>query len=102
VFNLPAARPDLPTGVGPATGAPAPHGAVGANWAVIGFTAKAPTANLADLVRELNVPSALATPSAGAVAARKGPAATRGRMCRAAGRESGPGGCNPLSYYRVT
>ena len=102
MFNLAATRPDLLTGVDPATGAPAPHGAVGVdiNWAVIAFTAKAPTAT--SLTRSANkVPSALATPSAGAAAARKGPAATRGRMCRAAGRESGPGGCNPSSYYRV-
>ncbi|HSS09716.1 MAG TPA: hypothetical protein VLL25_07520 [Acidimicrobiales bacterium] len=49
VFNLAASRPDLLTGVDPATGAPAPYGAVGVdiNCAVIGFTAKAPTANLA-------------------------------------------------------
>lgn len=50
VFNLAATRPDLLTGVNPATGQPAPYGSVGVdiNCAVIGFTAKAPTANLAD------------------------------------------------------
>jgi hypothetical protein len=50
VFNLAASRPDLLTGVDPATGQPAPYGSVGVdiNCAVIGFTAKAPTANLAD------------------------------------------------------
>jgi hypothetical protein len=49
VFNLAAQHPDLLTGVDPATGQPAPYGSVGVdiNCAVIGFTAKAPTANLA-------------------------------------------------------
>jgi hypothetical protein len=52
VFNLAATRPDLLTGVNPATGQPAPYGSVGVdiNCAVIGFTDKAPTANLADPV----------------------------------------------------
>ncbi|WP_322754125.1 hypothetical protein [Frankia sp. Cas3] len=50
VFNLAASRPDLLTGVDPATGQPAPYGSVGVdiNCAVIGFTDTAPTANLAD------------------------------------------------------
>jgi hypothetical protein len=50
VFNLAATRPDLLTGIDPATGKPAPYGSVGVdiNCAVIGFTDKAPTANLAD------------------------------------------------------
>ena len=50
VFNLAASRPDLLAGVGPATGKPAPYGSVGVdiNCAVMGFTAKPPTANLAD------------------------------------------------------
>jgi hypothetical protein len=49
VFNLAATRPDLLTGVNPATGQPAPYGAQGVdiNCAVIGFTDEAPTANLA-------------------------------------------------------
>jgi hypothetical protein len=49
VFNLAASRPDLLTGVDPATGTPAPYGSVGVdiNCAVLGFTAKAPTVNLA-------------------------------------------------------
>ena len=49
VFNLAATRPDLLTGVDPATGKPAPYGSVGVdiNCAVIGFTSKAPRANLA-------------------------------------------------------
>ena len=49
VFNLAATRPDLLTGVDPATGQPAPYGSVGVdiNCAVIGYTATAPTANLA-------------------------------------------------------
>jgi hypothetical protein len=52
VFNLAATRRDLLTGIDPATGKPAPYGSVGVdiNCAVIGFTAKAPTANLADPV----------------------------------------------------
>jgi hypothetical protein len=49
VFNLAATRPDLITGINPATGQPAPYGATGVdiNCAVIGFIDKAPTANLA-------------------------------------------------------
>jgi hypothetical protein len=49
VFNLAATRPDLLTGVDPATGQPEPYGSAGVdiNCAVIGFTASAPTANLA-------------------------------------------------------
>jgi hypothetical protein len=49
VFNLADQRPDLLTGVDPATGQPAAYGADGVdiNCAVIGFTNKAPTANLA-------------------------------------------------------
>jgi len=49
VFNLAATRPDLLTGVDPATGKPKPYGSAGVdiNCAIIGFTAKAPTANLA-------------------------------------------------------
>jgi len=48
VFNLAATRPDLLTGVNPATGEPAPYGSVGVdiNCAVIGFTEEPPTANL--------------------------------------------------------
>jgi len=48
VFNLADQRPDLLTGVNPATGQPAPYGAAGVdiNCAVLGFTAQAPTANL--------------------------------------------------------
>src|SRR5262245_29476755 len=52
VFNLAATRPDLLTGIDPATGNPAPYGSVGVdiNCAVIGFVDKAPTENLADPV----------------------------------------------------
>jgi hypothetical protein len=52
VFNLAATRPDLLTGVNPATGQPEPYGSAGVdiNCAVIGYTAKAPTANLAQPV----------------------------------------------------
>jgi len=58
VFNLAATRPDLLTGINPATGQPAPYGASGVdiNCAVIGFTAKAPTANLADPVPDSQFP----------------------------------------------
>jgi hypothetical protein len=58
VFNLAATRPDLITGIDPATGQPAPYGASGVdiNCAVIGFTDKAPTANLADPVPNSQFP----------------------------------------------
>lgn len=58
VFNLAATRPDLLTGVDPATGKPAPYGAVGVdiNCAVVGFTDKAPTANLAKPVPHSQFP----------------------------------------------
>jgi hypothetical protein len=58
VFNLAATRPDLLTGVDPATGKPAPYGASGVdiNCAVIGFLAKPPTANLEDPVRHSQFP----------------------------------------------
>jgi hypothetical protein len=47
-FNLADEHPDLVTGVDPATGQPAPYGSVGVdvNCAVMGFAAKAATANL--------------------------------------------------------
>lgn len=47
VVNLAATRPDLLTGVDPATGNPAQYGSVGVdiNCAVIGFIDKAPTVN---------------------------------------------------------
>ena len=58
VFNLAATRPDLLTGVDPATGKPAPYGATGVdiNCAVIGFVDKAPTANLAEPVANSQFP----------------------------------------------
>jgi len=58
VFNLAATRPDLLTGVDPATGNPAPYGSVGVDidCAVIGFIDKAPTANLADPVPNSQFP----------------------------------------------
>jgi hypothetical protein len=58
VFNQAATRPDLLTGVDPATGNPAPYGSVGVdiNCAVIGFIDKAPTANLADPVPNSQFP----------------------------------------------
>ena len=65
VFNLAATRPDLLTGINPATGQPAPYGSVGVdiNCAVIGFIDKAPTANLADPVAELAVPARASGPT---------------------------------------
>jgi hypothetical protein len=58
VFNLAATRPDLLTGVDPATGNPAPYGAAGVdiNCAVVGFIDKAPTRNLADRVPNSQFP----------------------------------------------
>jgi hypothetical protein len=58
VFNLAATRPDLLTGVDPATGKPAPYGASGVDidCAVIGFIDKAPTANLAEPVPNSQFP----------------------------------------------
>jgi hypothetical protein len=58
VFNLAATRPDLLTGVDPATGKPAPYGSVGVdiNCAVIGFIDKAPKANLAEPVANSQFP----------------------------------------------
>jgi hypothetical protein len=48
----------LLTGINPATGQPAPYGAQGVdiNCAVIGFTATAPTANLATPVPNSQFP----------------------------------------------
>jgi hypothetical protein len=47
-FNLAATRPDLITGVNPATAQPEPYGSAGVviNCVVIGYPNKAPTANL--------------------------------------------------------
>ena len=58
VFNLAATRPDLLTGIDPATGRPAPYGSVGVdiNCAVIGFTDTPPTANRADPVPDAHGP----------------------------------------------
>jgi hypothetical protein len=59
VFNLAATRPDLLTGVDPATGQPAPYGSVGVdiNCAVIGWTGdEPPLANLADPVPNSQFP----------------------------------------------
>jgi hypothetical protein len=58
VFNLAATRPDLLTGVDPATGKPTPYGAAGVdiNCVVIGFTNTAPTANLATPVPNSQFP----------------------------------------------
>jgi hypothetical protein len=58
VFNLAARRPDLLTGVDPATGKPAPYGAAGVdiNCAVIAFIDKAPTKNLANPVANSQFP----------------------------------------------
>ena len=58
VFNLAATRPDLLTGVDPATGQPQPYGSAGVDidCAVIGFINKPPTANLADPVPNSQFP----------------------------------------------
>jgi hypothetical protein len=58
ILNLAAQHPELITGVDPATGKPAPFGSVGVdiNCAVIGFTDKAPTKNLAELVPDSQSP----------------------------------------------
>jgi hypothetical protein len=58
VFNLAATRPDLLTGVDPATGKPAPYGSVGVdiNCAVIGFIGKPPRRNLAEPVAHSQFP----------------------------------------------
>jgi hypothetical protein len=59
VFNLAATRPDLLTGVDPATGQPAAYGAVGVdiNCAVIGWSGeKPPLANLAEPVPNSQFP----------------------------------------------
>jgi hypothetical protein len=58
VFNMAANRPDLITGVNPDTGEPAPYGAVGVdiNCVVIGFTRRAPTANLEEPVPNSQFP----------------------------------------------
>ena len=58
VFNLAATRPDLLTGVNPATGQPVPYGSVGVdiNCAVLGYTNQPPTANLANPVPNSQFP----------------------------------------------
>jgi len=58
VFNLAATRPDLLTGVNPATGQPAPYGSAGVDidCAVIGFINHPPTANLAPPVPHSQFP----------------------------------------------
>ncbi len=58
VFNLAATRPDLLTGINPATGQPAPYGSVGVDidCAVIGFINQPPTANLAPPVPHSQFP----------------------------------------------
>jgi hypothetical protein len=58
VFNLAATRPDLLTGVNPATGEPEPYGSAGVdiNCAVLGFTNEAPKANLEEPVENSQFP----------------------------------------------
>ena len=65
VLNLAASRPDLLTGVNPATGKPAPYGSVGVdiNCAVMGYTAQPPTAALAAPATQLPVPAPLIPPT---------------------------------------
>ena len=59
VLNLAANRPDLLTGVNPATGAAEPYGSVGVdiNCAVLGYTAQAPTAALENSRTQRTVPA---------------------------------------------
>ena len=58
VFNLAATRPDLLTGVDPASGQPAPYGSAGVDidCAVIAFISQPPTANLAPPVPHSQFP----------------------------------------------
>ena len=58
VFDLAATRPDLLTGINPATGRPAPYGSAGVDidCAVIGFISHPPTANLAPPVPHSQFP----------------------------------------------
>ena len=85
VFNLAATRPDLLTGVNPATGQPAPYGSVGVdiNCAVIGFINQAPTANLAAPRPQLAVPPTVTRPPGRAGGSRKDPPSRLGRRARA-------------------
>ena len=73
VFNLAATRPDLLTGVDPATGQPEPYGSVGVdiNCAVIGWSGKQPTDGQPRAARSgLAVPAALIRQTGGATAGR--------------------------------
>ena len=58
VLNLAADHPEWLTGVNPATGEPEPYGSVGVdiNCAVLGFTAKAPTEGLEEVVPNSQFP----------------------------------------------
>ena len=73
VFNLAATRPDLLTGVDPATVQPVPYGSVGVdiNCAVIGWSGKKPTDGQPRLARSgLAVPAPLTRRTGGATAGR--------------------------------
>ena len=78
VFNLAATRPDLLTGINPATGQPAPYGSVGVdiNCAVIGFTDKAPDSQPRGPRSGLAVPAPLTQRDGGP----PGPAVSPSRM----------------------
>jgi hypothetical protein len=100
VFNLAATRPDLLTGPGGA-----PYGSTGnnINCAVIGFTRKAPTANLADPVPTRG--SAAQQPrGVGVFVHGSHDMALRntntGRSVTQAPAQLGPGSANPSTSYR--
>jgi len=87
VFNLAATRPDLLTGVDPATGKPAPYGAVGVHRLRRDRVHRqGPTANLADPVANSQVPPRWRTTrSHDGGSARFGPPSGGERNARAPG-----------------
>ena len=108
VFNLAATRPDLLTGVNPATGQPAPYGSVGVdiNCAVIGYTAPphrqpAPPAATPSSPRANHRHQARrrARPGPPSCERERIPAAAHRRTCRALQRSmrAGTSACPPWS-----
>ena len=75
VFNLAATRPDLLTGVNPATGQPVPYGSVGVdiNCAVLGYTNTATDGQPGQPGAKLTVPPSITHPKS-EPAGRSGPA----------------------------
>src|ERR1700746_3970319 len=78
VFNLAATRPDLLTGVNPATGQPAPYGAAGVdiNCAVLGFTAQAPPPHPPPPPPQPTLPARKPAPPTSTGGPHRGPAVT--------------------------